>query len=98
MPDARDPAVALQVASRLYANPDGAHGQDPDYAEALAAAQAANGQFAAAAMTEGEAIRRAKRFHWITTRMEQRLATYEANHAWKDFLCDCQLLAPGQWL
>jgi len=93
----RDPALALRVATALYPKPGGPYGQDPDYAEALAAAKAANGQYAAAVAEETEAIDWAKQYGWKTTMLQQRLASYQSHHAWTGYLCDCQKLAPGEW-
>jgi hypothetical protein len=78
----------------LNARPDTGHEYDPDYAELLAAARAAKGQFGAAVQSEQEAIGWARRDAWNLKTMESRLATYQAHRPWYGHLCDCQQIAP----
>jgi len=93
-PDAeiRDPAFALTNAQTLTDT------SDPDVLEALAAAQAANGQFDAAMKTEDEALERAAKLHWNDVQLRARRASYQANQAWVGYLCDCTQLVPGEGL
>ena len=93
-PGLRDPAVALKVATALNAQPDAGHERDPDYAELLAAARAANGQFASAVNSELTAIEWARHRGWNLKSMQSRLATYRAQRPWFGHLCDCQQIAP----
>jgi len=85
----RDPTFALQSALTLK-NPE----QDPDIAEALAAAQAANGQFDDAVRTETLALAQAKKRHWNNAQLRQRLAAYQSNTPWTKYLCDCDGVLP----
>lgn len=71
---ASDPAAALRVAVALNAKRDAGHEYDPDYGELLAAAQAANGQFAKAVQSELAAIGWARHYGWNVRSMETRLA------------------------
>ena len=91
----RDPAFALEVANKLDTIAD--YAQDPDYAELLAAALAANGQYAKAVISEREAIHRAARLHWNTTPLMPRLAKYEAGQQWRGYLCDCDALSGTEY-
>lgn len=93
-PGLRDPATALRVAVTLNARPDAGHEYDPDYGELLAAAQAANGHFAAAVQSELQAIGWARHNGWNLRSMDSRLATYRARRPWFGHLCDCQQIAP----
>lgn len=77
---ARDPATAQQVAARLAAGPIQS---DPQMFEALAAASAANGNFAEAATREQAAVSRARELNWDTLAMQQRLAAYRAGRSWQ---------------
>jgi Gram-negative bacterial TonB protein C-terminal len=88
----RDPAFALTSAQSLKAT------SDPDVLEALAAAEAANGQYDAAVMTEDEALKRAAKVHWNDTQLRVRRAAYQAGQAWVGYLCDCTQLVPGEGL
>ena len=91
----RDPQVALQVATELNRAPGAPYAQDPDYAELLAAAQAANGQYADAAQSEGAAIQRATSLKWKVDNLQGRLDTYLAGKPWHGYLCDCEQLSTG---
>lgn len=93
-PGLRDPATALKVAVALNENRDAGHEYDPDYLELLAAAQAANGKFAAAVQAELTAIGWARHMGWNVKLMESRLMSYQAQRAWFGHLCDCQQIAP----
>ena len=84
----RDPALALKTALELQ-NPE----SDPDVTEALAAAQAANGQFADAVRSETLALKQAKRRHWNDAQLQLRLAAYQSGKPWTDYLCDCNAAA-----
>jgi TPR repeat protein len=75
----RDPAAALRVARRLAS---GEIQSDPQMFEAVAAADAANGDFAGAAAEQETAIDRAKRLGWSTQPMQERLEAYRARRAW----------------
>jgi uncharacterized protein len=75
----RDPATALGVARRLAA---GEIQSDPQMFEAVAAADAANGDFARAAQAQATAIDKANQLGWSTQDMEQRLGAYRARRAW----------------
>lgn len=92
----RDPALALSVASALNHQLSAIYSRDPDYAELLAAAQAANGQYAEAMQSEHQAIERASALHWNVTALQSRLDSYAANKAWRGYLCDCEQLRPDQ--
>lgn len=96
-PGLRDPAAALRVAVALNAKRDAGHEYDPDYGELLAAAQAANGQFAKAIQSELAAIGWARHYGWNVRSMETRLAAYRAQRPWFGHLCDCQQIAPDIW-
>jgi TPR repeat protein len=76
---ARDPATALGVARRLAA---GEIQSDPQMFEAVAAADAANGDFAGAAAGETSAIDKAQGLGWDTRVMQERLEAYRAGRAW----------------
>jgi TPR repeat protein len=76
---ARDPATALGVARRLAA---GEIQSDPQMFEAVAAADAANGDFAGAAAGQMTAIDKAKALGWELQDMQERLETYRAGRAW----------------
>jgi hypothetical protein len=85
----RDPATALQTALTLRDSV-----RDPDYAEVLAAAQAASGHFEEAISVEESALEFAKERHWNDTQIRLRLESYRSHHAWTGYLCDCTNLAP----
>jgi hypothetical protein len=84
----RDPPAALEAAQSLKLD------DDPDAAEALAAALAANGRFAEAVTAEKVAIARAFRWHWNDSMLRKRLASYMAGQPWVGWLCDCDRLVP----
>jgi hypothetical protein len=88
----RDPLFALQVAQ------DFKDSRDPDKLEALAAAQAANAQYAEATKTEGRALEQAKALSWNDGLLSRRLAAYQSNQPWIGYLCDCTQLVPGEGL
>jgi hypothetical protein len=88
----RDPAFALASAQVLKET------SDPDVLEALAAAEAASGQFDAALKTEDQALDRAARLHWNDAQLRARRAAYQAGQAWVGYLCDCTQLVPGEAL
>jgi hypothetical protein len=85
----RDPAAALATAQALKA------GKDPDAGELLAAALAANGQYADAVREETAAIAAANKLHWKDDLMQPRLAKYSAGQPWIGNLCDCNSVVPG---
>jgi hypothetical protein len=85
----RDPGAALEVARSMDVK------DDPDAGEMLAAALAANGQYADAVREESAAIEAARKLHWTDTLMAQRLAQYAAGKPWIGYLCDCDQLVPG---
>jgi hypothetical protein len=75
----RDPATALGVARRLAA---GEIQSDPQMFEAIAAADAANGDFAGAVAGQQTAIGKAHGLGWSTRDMQARLEAYRARQAW----------------
>jgi TPR repeat protein len=75
----RDPATALGVARRLAA---GEIQSDPQMFEVIAAADAANGDFAGAAAGEQTAIDKASRLGWSTRDMQERFQAYRARRVW----------------
>ncbi|MGO9802344.1 MAG: TonB family protein [Steroidobacteraceae bacterium] len=79
----RDPATAAQLAGRLAT---GGIQSDPQMFEVLAAADAAGGDFAAAATQQQSAIRKARELQWDTRAMEERLSTYRDHRAWQGAL------------
>jgi len=88
----RDPSFALQLAQ------DFKDSRDPDELEALAAAQAANAQYADATETEERALEQAKRRAWNGVLLSRRLTAYQSNQPWIGYLCDCTQLVPGEGL
>ena len=77
--DLRNPKAALQSAKNALKFPlDG----DPQLAEAVAAAQAVNGDFKSALSEQKRAISSAHKLHWNTQYMDARLAEYGAGRAW----------------
>ena len=93
----RDPVLALQIATTLNHEAKVPYSEDPDYAELLAAAQAANDQYDAAAQSELLAIKRAVALKWNTSGLQNRLAVYQAKKPWRGYLCDCDQLSPGDY-
>lgn len=79
----RDPAMAQEVAGKLAG---GDIQSDPQMFEALAAAYAAEGDFAGAARHEQTAVRKAHELGWDTRAMEERLGTYRDHKAWQGTL------------
>lgn len=80
-PEHRDPAKALELASQL----DRQTGHsDPAMLDTLAAAQAANGQFAQAVSTTQEALRLAREQNQpqLVQELESRLKLYQAGKAY----------------
>ncbi|MFZ1905905.1 MAG: hypothetical protein WAU56_11010 [Steroidobacteraceae bacterium] len=75
----RDPATALGVARRLAA---GEIQSDPQMFEVVAAADAANGDFAGALAEQQTAIGKAKGLGWSTQEMQERLEAYRSRRAW----------------
>ena len=90
----RDAPLALQLSTELIK--DAANAKEPDYMEALAAAQAANARFPEATASEQLAIRQVAKLKWNTTAMEKRLETYQSGRAWTGLLCDCAHVAPNR--
>jgi hypothetical protein len=76
----RNPAAALAAANALRAYQLEA---DPQLFEAIAAAEAANGSFDRAASQQAAALKSARRLHWNTQRIEERLAAYHAGNVWR---------------
>jgi len=76
----RDPPTAQQVAEKLAT---GDIQSDPQMFEALAAANAANGDFAGAVAQQQIALRKARDLAWDPRAMEQRLAAYRGGRAWQ---------------
>jgi TPR repeat protein len=75
----RDAALARKVAARLAASEIQS---DPQMFEALAAADAADGDFHAAVHRQHSALAKAHELQWNTRAMAQRLAAYRAGQAW----------------
>jgi TPR repeat protein len=76
----RNPAAARVAADKLYRyrRTDA----DPQLSEAIAAAAAANGNFALASGRQRAALAPARALHWNTQRIEERLAAYNAGRVW----------------
>ena len=79
LPGVHDPATARAVAERLAAWGVEA---DPQMYEALAAAEAANGDYWKAGNDQWTAVKRAKELNWNTQLPEERLALYRKSRAW----------------
>lgn len=92
----RDPAAALLLAKSLNGKPGPGHKNDPDYLEVLAAADAANGDYAGAISAEKAAITYAQERRWQVMQLQARLASYQASQPWRGYLCDCERLSPGE--
>ena len=75
----RLPAVALEGAHALSS---GSIQSDPQMFEAVAAAHAANGDFAQAEAQQQTALAKAKALGWNTKFMEDRLDSYRNKKAW----------------
>lgn len=89
----RSPPIALRLMSELMKDRDNA--SDPDYLEAMAAAQAVNGMYAEAVATQRKAVAAGKLRRWKVVALEKRLSSYQAKQPWRGYLCDCTGLAPG---
>ncbi len=76
----RDPATAQKVATRLAG---GEIQSDPQMFEAVAAADAANGDYRGASATQQLAMRKAQTLGWNTRAMAERLATYKSGKPWR---------------
>ena len=76
----RDPAAAQSVALKLAA---GEIRSDPQMYEALAAADAANGDFQNAVAQQQRALHKAQSLGWDTRVMSERMAAYRAGRAWQ---------------
>ena len=85
----RDPPTALAVAGRLAA---GEIQSDPQMFEALAAADAANGDFRGAVAQQELALQKANRLGWDTHAMHDRLGAYRREQPWRG---DLLPLPPG---
>jgi TonB family protein len=81
-PADRDPATALKLIDPVFRYLR----DDPTTWEIRAAAQAANGNYAAAKKDETEALDMAKSLEWDTTPLEARLAAYAAGRPWTENL------------
>ncbi|HEX9140547.1 MAG TPA: TonB family protein [Steroidobacteraceae bacterium] len=88
----RDAPFALQMAQ------DFKDSRDPDELEALAAAQAANAQYAEATKTEERALEQANLLARDDVLLSRRLTTYQSDQPWIGYLCDCTQLVPGEGL
>ena len=75
----RNPMTALAVARRLAKDEIQS---DPQMFEVIAAANAANADFRAAASHEETAISRASALAWNTSRMAERLQAYQKSQPW----------------
>ena len=73
------PAVALEGARALSSGPIQS---DPQMFEAVAAAQAANGDFAQAEAQQQAALTKAKALGWNTRFIEERLDSYRNKKTW----------------
>jgi hypothetical protein len=78
-PALHDPATARAVAERLATWGVEA---DPQMYEALAAAEAASGDYWKAGNNQWTAVKRAKELNWNTQLMDERLALYRKSHPW----------------
>jgi hypothetical protein len=76
----RDPATAQKVATRLAG---GEIQSDPQMFEAVAAADAANGDYRGASATQQLAMRKAQTLGWNTRAMAERLAAYKSGKPWR---------------
>jgi TPR repeat protein len=79
LPALHDPETASAAAAHLAAWGVEA---DPQMYEALAAAEAASGDYWKAGNNEWTAVKRAKELNWTTQLMEERLALYRKSRAW----------------
>jgi TonB family protein len=77
--EVRNPALAVKRAEFLR-NEESV--SDPASHEVIAAANAATGKFAAAVTSEKRALEKAKRLHWDTSLMSERLARYQNGQTW----------------
>lgn len=75
----RAPEVALEAAQSLIKSPIQS---DPQMFEAVAAAQAAHGDFAQAEAQQQTALAKAKALGWNTRFMEERLSSYRNKEVW----------------
>ena len=75
----RDPATAQRVATRLAG---GEIQSDPQMFEAVAAADAANGDYRGASDAQQLAMRKAQTLGWNTRQMAERLAAYRSGKPW----------------
>jgi TPR repeat protein len=75
----RDAATAAAAARKLLRSPVQS---DPQMFEAIAAADAANGDFASAIARQQTAIKKAADLGWNTQPMEERLGAYRLSRAW----------------
>ena len=73
-------AKAALVAARKLDGMDAEY--DPQVSEVIAAAYAANGDFAKAAQRQARAIETAKDLYWNTSAMQTRLASYKESKTW----------------
>ncbi len=80
VPGVRDPATARQLAGKLA---QGDVQSDPQMFEALAAADAATGDFGDAVAQQQQAIGKARELSWNVRGMQERLAVYRAGKAWQ---------------
>ncbi len=89
VPEVRDPEAALATALTLTEA-----ATDPDYAEVVAAAQAASGHFDESIRAQEIALALAKNRRWNVTQIQLRLETYRSRRPWTGYLCDCTDLSP----
>jgi uncharacterized protein len=75
----RDPATALTAAKNLD---DMDVDYDPQVDEVIAAAYAANGDFARATKHQERALDTAEDLHWNDSAMRERLAAYKSSQSW----------------
>lgn len=83
-PGVRNPQRALEMLKSVWDDFD----EDPTAREIQAAAQAADGHFADAVVSEKKAIRQARYLRWDLSPLESRLADYQAGKAWYGNLLD----------
>jgi TPR repeat protein len=88
-----DPATAGAAAERLAAWGVEA---DPQMFEALAAAEAANGDYWKAGNNQWTAVKRGKELNWNTQLMEERLALYRKSRPWSGDLFALPPTAAGE--
>jgi len=78
LPDLRNPSKAMTLSEKL--EPE--YRRDPSYWETRAAANAAGGDFEAAARMQSKALDVAKKLDWDLAKLQQRQSLYSSKQAW----------------